>query len=251
MNYDKLSSFRQTDKMTNLVAQICKKVGRASVLSRKHRDLTRRLENRIQTIHASLSIAGYESDLKEVRDVMNRKYGMDVSKDIMAAQNACDAYDRLYQYKPTSERDLLQAHDIMMDGLIVEAGRYRSGNVGVIRSGNLVYVAPRALLIPGYMRNLFEWYETSEKHPLIKSAIFHYLFLAIHPFADGNGRMVRLWHRVLLGVWEESFYSLPLDSILMQRQSAYVDAIGCATCRNNGALFVTFMLEAILSAMSD
>jgi Fic family protein len=49
------------------------------------------------------------------------------------------------------------------------------------------------------MRNLVEWYNTEENvHPLVKSALFCYDFVSIHPFQDGNGRMSRLLASLVL-----------------------------------------------------
>ena len=56
--------------------------------------------------------------------------------------------------------------------------------------------------IPELINNLFLWLKNSKEHPLIKAAVFHYEFEFIHPFQDGNGRIGRLWHSLILSKWK-------------------------------------------------
>lgn len=74
----------------------------------------------------------------------------------------------------------------MMNDLAPENGRFRSGGVGVFDGKVLIHMAPPAEFVPEHIHNLFAWYLQSELHLLIKSAVFHYEFEFIHPFADGN-----------------------------------------------------------------
>ena len=79
--------------------------------------------------------------------------------------------------------------------------------------------------------NGFFCYSDSEIHPPIKSAVFHYEFEFIHPFHDGNGRMGRMWHSLLLGQWKELFFWLPVEKLIQSRQKEYYDALGIAIKR--------------------
>lgn len=102
-------------------------------------------------------------------------------------------------------------------------------------------------MVPSLIADLFAWMKENREvvHPLIMSAIFHYEFVFIHPFADGNGRMARLWHTVLLYQWRDIFEYIPLESQIEKFQSEYYGAI--ATCHTNGNsdAFIEFMLEQI------
>lgn len=91
----------------------------------------------------------------------------------------------------------------------------------------------------------------SELHPLIKSAVFHYEFEFIHPFADGNGRMGRMWHSLFLGKWKELFFWLPIEELIQSRQKEYYDALDAADKQVDSAGFVELMLEIIRDSLKE
>ena len=108
-------------------------------------------------------------------------------------------------------------------------------------------MAPPAWLVPQLMNDLFGWMQEAEKeiHPLILSSIFHYEFVFIHPFSDGNGRMARMWHTVILSQWKPIFEYIPIESQIEKFQEEYYDSI--AKCHVDGAstIFIEFMLSQI------
>lgn len=101
------------------------------------------------------------------------------------------------------------------------------------------------------IHNLFVWYGQSELHPLIKSAVFHYEFEFIHPFVDGNGRLGRMWHSLLLGRWKELFFWLPVEELIQSRQREYYEALGAADRQADSAGFVELMLEIIRDSLLE
>lgn len=166
-------------------------------------------------------------------------------------QNAYEAYELMLRLNPASVDDLLKAHKLMMNGLVSENGRFRSGGVGVFDGEVLIHMAPPAEFVPEHIQNLFAWYQKSELHPLIKSAIFHYEFEFIHPFADGNGRMGRMWHSLLLGKWKEMFFWLPIEELIQSRQKEYYDALGAADKQADSAGFAELILEIIRDSLTE
>lgn len=138
-----------------------------------------------------------------------------------------------------------------MKDLIPENGKFRSGGVGVFDGDVVVHMAPPASLVPGEIQDLFAWYKKSEIHPLIRSAIFHYEFEFIHPFADGNGRMGRMWHSLLLGRWNEIFYWLPVEELIRSRQQEYYNALNKSDRESDSSTFVEFMLEIFLGTLRE
>ena len=237
--------FHMTDSIINRVAAISEQVGRITVLSHGSLNPRLRRENRIRTIHASLAIEHNSLSLEQVTAILDGKRILGNPNEIKEVQNAYETYEMMLSLNPARVGDLLKAHGMMMQGLIPESGRFRSGGVGVFEGDVVIHMAPPASLVPGQIRDLFSWYAQSPMHPLIKSAIFHYEFEFIHPFADGNGRMGRLWHSLLLGQWKELFYWLPVEELIRSRQEAYYSALGTADKGADSAPFVAFMLGII------
>ena len=234
--------FHMTDRITNLVAEISEQIGRIKVLSHGNLNPHLRKENRIRTIHSSLAIEHNSLSLEQVTAIVDGRHILGNPNEIREVKNAYDAYD---------VSDLLKAHRVMMEGLIPENGKFRSGGVGIFDGDVVVHMAPPARLVPGEIEDLFAWYRSSEIHPLIRSAIFHYEFEFIHPFADGNGRMGRMWHSLLLGKWNELFYWLPIEELIRSRQQEYYDALGKSDREADSSAFVELMLEIILDTLKE
>ena len=243
--------FHMTDKMISLIAEISEQVGRITVLQEGTISPHLRRENRIRTIHSSLAIEHNSLSLEQVTAILDGKRVLGNPNEIKEVQNAYEAYELMLRLNPASMDDLLKAHKLMMNGLVSENGRFRSGGVGVFDGEVLIHMAPPAEFVPEHIQNLFAWYQKSELHPLIKSAIFHYEFEFIHPFADGNGRMGRMWHSLLLGKWKEMFFWLPIEELIQSRQKEYYDALGAADKQADSAGFVELMLEIIRDSLTE
>ena len=243
--------FHMTDKIISLIAEISEQVGRITVLQEGTISPHLRRENRIRTIHSSLAIEHNSLSLEQVTAILDGKRVLGNPNEIKEVQNAYDAYELMLRLDPASVDDLLKAHKLMMNGLVSENGKFRSGGVGVFDGDMLIHMAPPAEFVPEHIHNLFAWYQQSELHPLIKSAIFHYEFEFIHPFADGNGRMGRMWHSLLLGKWKDLFFWLPIEELIQFRQKEYYDALGAADKQADSAGFVELMLEIIRDSLTE
>lgn len=243
--------FHMTDKMVTLLAEISEQVGRITVLQEGKISPHLRRENRIRTIHSSLAIEHNSLSLDQVTAILDGKRVLGNPNEIREVQNAYQAYELMLKLNPNSVEDLLTAHRLMMQGLVSENGRFRSGGVGVFDGDKLIHMAPPAQFVPQQIQELFSWYAASEMHPLIKSAVFHYEFEFIHPFQDGNGRMGRMWHSLLLGQWKELFFWLPIEELIQSRQKEYYDALGVADKMADSAVFVELMLEIIRDTLKD
>lgn len=243
--------FHMTDSMVSLMVDIGEEAGRITALTGGMLDVEQCRSNRIRTIRSSLAIEGNTLSIEQVTAIMDGKRILANPIEIREVKNACAAYEKMPSLNPYSVDDLLKAHSVMMDALVSENGVFRSGSVGVFDGENLLHMAPPASSVPFLIKDLFKWYGESSLHPLIKSAVFHYEFEFIHPFCDGNGRMGRMWHSLLLGHWKEMFYWLPLDDLIKTRQKDYYDALNEAGRVSDSGVFVILMLEIIRDTLKD
>ncbi len=239
--------FNITNSMLTLVASISEKVGKISVTSNMHSKPHLRKNNRIKSIHSSLKIEANSLNLGQVRDVINGKTVLGEQKEIQEVKNAYAAYEQLLEINPFNINEIKSFHAVMTKYLVDEAGKFRKGEEGVFSGDKCIFMAPPARMVPELMANLFDWLSRSkeEVHPLIMSAVFHYEFVFIHPFSDGNGRMARLWHSAFLTKWNPIFEYIPIESQIEKFQDEYYGAI--AKCHTEGSsnTFILFILEQI------
>ena len=249
---NKQPPFEINERIMADVIEIAELVGRVSVTDKISMNPTLRRTNRIQTIYSSLAIEQNTLDIEQVTAVLSGKRVIAPPKDIAEVKNAYEIYDNMDKLNPYSIDDLLKTHSVMERGLLNEAGEFRSRPVGVADSeGNILHFGTLPQYVPKLVQELLEWTEKSEIHLLIKSCVFHYEFELIHPFADGNGRMGRLWHTLLLSKWNPIFAWLPIESIIHDNQSEYYNAINVSNNNGNSTVFIEFMLSVIKQALQE
>ena len=245
--------FNITNQMLSLVASISEKVGKISVTSNLESKPHLRKNNRIKSIHSSLKIEANSLSVGQVRDVINGKLVLGEKKEIQEVKNAYDAYERLLEINPFDLNELKKYHGIMTKYLIDDSGMFRKGEEGVFNGNECIFMAPPARFVEELMDNLFKWINENKEdvHPLILASVFHYEFVFIHPFSDGNGRMARLWHTAFLTRWNKIFEYIPIESQIEKFQNDYYDVI--AKCHNagNSDIFIQFMLEQIDTVLSE
>ena len=112
-------------------------------------------------------------------------------------------------------------------------------------------MAPPADRVPTLMHDLLRWLRTTDQHPLVTSSVFHYEFEFIYPFADGNGRVGRLWQTLILTRWNPLFAHIPVESLVHEHQAEYYQALQNSTDQTDSAPFIVFMLRMILDAVSS
>lgn len=249
---NKKPPFEITEAALSDVMAIGELVGKISSTQQLSSSPVLRRENRIKTIYSSLAIEQNTLSLEQVTAVLSGKRVLAPSKDIAEVKNAYEIYDHLPELNPYSIDDLLFAHRIMMQGLVREAGEFRSRPVGVVDSkGNVLHFGTLPQYVPSLIEELLQWTESSPLPLLIKSCVFHYEFEVIHPFADGNGRIGRLWHTLLLSQWNPLFAWLPVESIIHDHQPEYYAAINQSNEEGEGTAFIEFMLGVIKEALEE
>lgn len=240
-----------TPTILRLAAEICEAVRRLSGQTEAAKALRLRRINRIRTIRGSLAIEGNTLSEEQITAILDGKRVIAPPREILEVRNAIAAYDRFEQWRPEAETELLEAHRILMEGLMDQAGTYRRGGVGVMAGTQVVHVAPPADRVPALMQDLLRWLATADQHPLITSSVFHYEFEFIRPFADGNGRMGRLWQTLILTRWNPLFADIPVESLVHEHQPEYYEALQKSTDLTDSAPFVEFMLRMILNAVQS
>jgi len=249
MNYK--PPFTISEKTLNLVAEIMEKVTKLTMTEVDGINPNLRRNNRVKTIQASLAIENNSLSVDQVTAILNGKRILGPGQDIREVQNAYEAYEILLDFNPYDVSSLLKAHKILMNDLTKEAGTFRSGGVGIFAGESLIHMAPPASLVPEQVRQLLDWAKISEIHPLIKSCVFHYEFEFIHPFADGNGRMGRMWQTLILYKWKSLFGWLPVETLVKDRQDDYYKVLGECDKAADSVKFIEFMLEAIRDSLLE
>lgn len=249
---NKKPPFEITEAALSDVMEISELVGKISSTQNLSTGPILRRQNRIRTIYSSLAIEQNTLSLEQVTAVLSGKRVLAPPKDIAEVKNAYEIYDHLAELNPYSIDDLLLAHRTMMQGLVHEAGEFRSRPVGVVdNQGNVLHFGTLPQYVPYLMEELVQWTESSPFPLLIKSCVFHYEFEVIHPFADGNGRIGRLWHTLLLSKWNPLFAWLPIESIIHDHQVEYYAAINQSNAQGEGTAFIEFMLGIIKEALQE
>ncbi len=249
---NKKPPFEITNQIIDYVAEIAELVGRLTSTNQLSANPTLRRSNRIRTIHGSLAIEQNTLSLEQVAAVLNGKHVLAPPKDIAEVKNAYEVYERLNELNPYSVEDLLTAHRIMTRGLVDEAGMFRTRPVGIVdNEGHILHFGTLPQYVPDLVMELLDWVEKSDVNILIRSCVFHYELELIHPFADGNGRIGRLWHTLLLSKWNPVFAWLPVESIIHDRQQEYYKAINASNEAGESTVFIEFMLSAIKASLIE
>jgi len=239
--------FQITNEILSYVASISEKIGKLSAVSNLESKPHLRRNNRIKSIHSSLKIEANSLSLGQVRDVINGKMVFGEQKEIQEVKNAYAAYGKLEDIDPYSIESLKELHGIMTKYVVEESGEFRHGEEGIFKGDVCIFMCPPARFVSEQIEELFQWMKKAKEcvHPLILSSVFHYEFVFIHPFSDGNGRMARLWHTAILSRWKPIFEYIPIESQIEKFQDDYYDAIVECHVQGESTIFIEFMLSQI------
>lgn len=234
-----------TLKILKLISSISEKIGEvnANYLNKQSPQL--RKQNRIKTIHSSLQIEGNTLTEEQITALIENKRVIGPKKDVLEVLNAITVYDKLEEYKFSSDKNFLKAHLELMNGLIESAGKYRKQGVGIVKGTKVEHIAPPHENVPHLMKDLFKYLKDSDELTLIKSCVFHYEMEFIHPFLDGNGRMGRLWQTLILMSEYPIFEFLPFETLISQTQDDYYKSLSLSDKSGKSTYFIEYMLDVI------
>ena len=242
-------NFTVSARAISMVAEISALIERYVISMEKADLLKLRRANKIKTIQSSLAIEGNTLSVKQITDILDGKKVVAPLREIQEVKNAIAAYEIFSELDPFSVADLLKVHGLMMTALIDEPGKFRNSGVGISDGEKIIHIAPPADFVPSLIKELFNWLTESPDHLLIKSCVFHYEFEFIHPFADGNGRLGRLWQSLILTELHPVFQHLPIETMVHDNQHKYYDAINASSAANDCGFFIDFMLQEILNTL--
>lgn len=240
-----------TTSILKLIASISEKIGQVNAVYLVKQSPQLRKQNRIKTIHSSLQIEGNTLTEEQITAIIENKRVLAPQKDIAEVLNALDVYDKLKTFKPHTEKSFLEAHQILMKGLVENSGSYRKNSVGIVKGSKLAHLAPPAENLSFLMKDLFNYVKNKEELTLIKACVFHYEMEFIHPFLDGNGRMGRLWQTVILMNEYPVFEFLPIETIISATQENYYKALSISDKQGKSTVFIEYMLEVIDKALFE
>lgn len=252
MKYDILP-YTLTNSIVFKVSNIMEKIGKLDNYTTLDKTPYLRKQTKINSIHSSLAIENNKLTVGQVKDVINGKTVIGPMKEIQEVKNAYKAYEMLNDIDPYSINELKKVHGIMTYLTVDESGEFRKGAEGVFDGDKCIFVCPPPEMVNKLMSDLFKWLNDNKDtiHPLILSSIFHYEFVFIHPFSDGNGRMSRLWQNVILNKWKNIFEYLPIESQIHKYQKKYYDAIMTCNTNGNSNVFIEFMLDMIEKTLDE
>jgi Fic family protein len=159
---------------------------------------------RIEWTYNSNAIEGNTLSLLETKIVVEEGLTIGGKKlqEHFEAVNHAEAIDFVEELvskkEPLTERIVKQIHYLVLKNIDNDnAGKYREYNVGI--SGS-THQPPDHIKVREEMEKLFVWYETNRTilHPVELASMFHFKFVYIHPFTDGNGRTARLVMNMIL-----------------------------------------------------
>ena len=236
------------NEMDNILNAINKKLKYININDKQKRKYMIS-KSKVRSIHSSLAIEANSLSLFDVENISNNKQVFGKKDEVQEVKNAIEVYNKINNYNYKSENDLKKVHGLMMKYFDEDNGNYRNHGEGIKRKDEIIYMAPESILVPSLMKSLFKYINNSDLNIIILSAIFHYYFVAIHPFSDGNGRCARFWVTLMLINYDKNFEFIPLEEEIYLNQEKYYSSI--AECHNNGNVnvFIKFILETINSSL--
>lgn len=240
-----------TSEILKSITSISQKIGEVNAKYLVKQNPKLRKQNQIKTIHSSLRIEGNTLSEEQITAIIENKRVIGPEKDIKEVLNALDVYKDLKNYKHYSEKDFLNAHKVLMAGLVEAPGKYRTKGVGIVKGSKVEHIAPPYENVKYLMGDLFKYLKDKSELTLIKSCVFHYEMEFIHPFMDGNGRMGRLWQTIILMSEYPLFEFLPFETLISKNQNAYYNALSISDKEGKSTKFIEFMLSILDQSLGE
>ncbi len=181
----------------------------------------------------SSNIEGNSIDLNSFMNYELNKEKFKAGKEIDEIENLIEAYN-FAQNNSLTETNMLECHKTLAKTLLIESkrGHYRNEPVGVFGKSGLAYLAVEPQYVEVKMNELFVGISELLKSELSRPEVFyfasliHLVFVHIHPFSDGNGRVARLIEKWFLAEkLGKDFWRIPSEENYKNNQQEYYDSI--------------------------
>lgn len=216
---------------------------------RKKKNL--KIKSEVRSIHSSLSIEANSLSLKDISNIYENKPVLGSKKEIQEVKNAIKLYECIKEFDWKNENDLIKAHTILMQYFNDDDKGYRNHGEAIKKGDKIIFIAPDSIIVKSLMKSLFEFItDNNDIHPFVLASIFHYYFVYIHPFTDGNGRTARFWVSLILMDYNSLFEYIPIEEELYLNQEEYYNSIEKSHNNSNCNEFIKFMLRAIYDSIS-
>lgn len=238
-------------RMLNLLASIHHRLGevQARHLQRPAPQLERAYQ--VSAVHATLAIEGNMLDLLPVADLVSQPGTAATGPEALEVVNTHRALELLPELEPSNALDLRQAHGVLMHGLSLEAGHFRTGTMEVMYGDPPPLRTAPADNLPVHVEELLHFIENDEAPPIITSCLLHFALVYLRPFSAGNGRIARLWQRRMLMRHWPVFAFLPVEGFIFKTQAAYIAALEYADRQGDCGSFIVYLMERIDEALAE
>lgn len=251
MDIASLSYYSISPRMLNLLATIHQRLGEvhARHLHRPPRGLEKAYH--ISSVHSTLALEGSTLDALPVAELVYKPGSAKAGSADLEAVNTHRAYEMLSELDPFIVQDLRQAHGVLMHGSAIDAGQFRTGPMDVLYGDPDPLRTASAHDLPVHVQELLRHTEEDDFPTLITSCVLHFGLVYLRPFTAGNGRLARLWQRLMLMQHWPVFSYLPVEAFILKTEPAYYGALEYADRRGDCGEFIAYLLERIDEALAE
>lgn len=237
--------FEYTDKLVKLLMRIAETKPYIEEYLGQPLEVQLLRQAKILAITYSNQIEGNQLEVRGVTQVLENKKDKTDNKDIIEVRNYDDALGYIETLASENSklkiRDMCDIQKLITKDLLEDKKQW--GNIRTItveiadaNTGKKIDDVPEPHFLKELLSELWEWLnEHEDTNPFVKAFAFHYLAVAIHPFADGNGRTMRLMqHLLLLKNGEQIAKFVPSETAIMETRDRYYSSI--RQCKTLGSL---------------